>query len=364
MTTAPLPNVDLIYDFDRVGGETVTESTPKRSVTDTFQQMLTRTAGQVEGVGDNAIYVGTQNSAYFRVDCPEMLEFIINYFDKRSEACTIVVRPIDRNSPNTSPLRHSSSSPRSKGSPGSPQRKNEVDPFTLDSIDELVPSQVIKLSDGKVRISVDASSLVGYLQNARMDGKSAFEITVSAADQKGEMMTIDFASHELWFSCLCRGHEEAAQFRRLFMEGTKAVELHNDALQDLREDHPDLWWKVLFFARDLLRLGRDTGGPVERLDAAQSDPAQWYFFSTVYFGDGLNRILDIPGPTGPTLRATLQHVFSNPEGGVVCSSHTLFPLVQRFFRLKKEIWGQREFKRKYAEFEKAWDKQKKKNARR
>ncbi|KAI8996376.1 hypothetical protein BD414DRAFT_477738 [Trametes punicea] len=293
-----------------------------------------------------------------------MLEFIINYFEKRKEVSTIVVRPISQNSPNTSPLRQGPHSPRIKGSSQSPQRKNEVDPFTLDSIDELVPSQTVKLSDGKVQITVDGPSLVGYLQNARMDGKSAFEVSVSAADQKGETMTIDFASHELWFTCLCRGHEDAAQLRKIFMEGTKAAEMHNDALQDLREDRPDLWWKVLFFARDLLRLGRNDGGPAERLDAAQRDPNQWYFFSSVYFGDDLDRILDIPGPTGPTLRATLHHIFDNSEGGEVCSSHTLFPLVQRFFRFRKEIWEQRDFKRKYGEFEKAWEKQKKKNARR
>ena len=80
------------------------------------------------------------------------------------------------------------------------------------------------------------------------------------------------------------------------MEGTKAVEMHNDAPQDLREDRPDLWWKVLFFARDLLRLGRNDSGPAERLDAAQRDPNQWFFFSSVYFGDGLDYILNIPGP--------------------------------------------------------------------
>ncbi|KAI0716010.1 hypothetical protein C8T65DRAFT_642527 [Cerioporus squamosus] len=312
----------------------------------------------VQSIGDNAVYIGDKRSAYFRVDSPEMLDFMTAYLAKRAPVSTVVVRPITRGSPNTSPLRGSPPSP-TRSAPDA-RRKNKVEPFTLDTIDELQPSETVKLSDGKVQITVDASSLVGYLQNARMQGKSIFDVDLSAVDEQGQSISIDFTSHELWLSCICRGHDEAATFRKMFMDGAKAVELHQDALEDLRNDHPDLWYKVLFFARDLLRLGRNEGGPVERLEDAQRDPNQHFFFSSTYFGDGLPRILDMPGPTGPTLRDTLRHIFSNSEGGEVCSSHTLFPLVNRFFRFRKDVWEQREFKRKYADFEKAWEKQKKK----
>ena len=136
------------------------------------------------------------------------------------------------------------------------------------------------------------------------------------------------------------------------MQGAKAFETHQDALEDLRNDHADLWHKLLVFIRDLFH-SQDADAE-ERLAAAQTDCNQYFFFSAQYFDDGLNRILDLPGPSGENLRTLLSNWFSNAPDGEVCAGHTLYPRLCDFFRLKPDFWDNKGFVEMYAEFQKTW----------
>lgn len=197
--------VNLIYDLEKVEGKTERPSTPKKASSISFQQLMSQQAGG-EVLDDNAIYVGTESVAYFRVDSPDMLDFILKYHSKNESSTTIVVRAISRASPNTSPLRNSTVV-RLTGSAGTPSLFNDVDPLTLERVKDLIPEETVRVREGKVQITVDASSLVQFLQHAERDGKSIFQLQLPASDQYGnKSLVIDSAQHELWFRSLCRGN--------------------------------------------------------------------------------------------------------------------------------------------------------------
>ncbi|CAL1710376.1 unnamed protein product [Somion occarium] len=278
-----------------------------------------------ELVDDNAIYVGAENMAYFRVDSPDMLDFVLKYHSKNESSTTIIVRAISRASPNTSPLRNSAAA-RLADSPGTPPQFNVVDPLTLERVEDLVAKETVRLRAERVQITVDASNLVQFLRHAENDGKSIFRLSLAASDQHSEDITIDFAQHELWFRCLCRGNDEAQRFRQIFMHGVKSMEIHKESLSTLKGTRSDVWYKLLCFARDLER------GP---------DQPQ----------------------TGRCLQEVLQHTVENAQGPI-CTAHTLFPLITRFFGIDRTTFHDRRFKDEYSAFEKEWKKRAKKSGRR
>lgn len=206
----PTSQVTLVCDFAKVGGATTTTNvTPTKATFIAFHQSL-EAEGPVELVDENAVYVASRGMAWFRTDSPEMLDFMLRYNEKHGYASTIIIRPISQSSPNTSPLRNSqitTPTQRRRGGNGVPTRRNVVDPYTHHPIDALQSSQVVTLNKGKVEIRVASEELVRLVYHAQKTGQSVFRTTVTAHDQEGQAMSIDLASHELWFRCICRGHD-------------------------------------------------------------------------------------------------------------------------------------------------------------
>ncbi|CAL1710375.1 unnamed protein product [Somion occarium] len=314
-----------------------------------------------ELVDDNAIYVGAENMAYFRVDSPDMLDFVLKYHSKNESSTTIIVRAISRASPNTSPLRNSAAA-RLADSPGTPPQFNVVDPLTLERVEDLVAKETVRLRAERVQITVDASNLVQFLRHAENDGKSIFRLSLAASDQHSEDITIDFAQHELWFRCLCRGNDEAQRFRQIFMHGVKSMEIHKESLSTLKGTRSDVWYKLLCFARDLER-GPDQPQVGQRFNAIELDPDQCFLISELHFGNDVSYILNFPGQTGRCLQEVLQHTVENAQGPI-CTAHTLFPLITRFFGIDRTTFHDRRFKDEYSAFEKEWKKRAKKSGRR
>lgn len=203
--TPPSELVNLIYDFHKVDGSTI-HTPPKKTSAISFQELQSKTVGG-QSIGDNAIYVHSRNLAYFRVDKPDMLDFILKYHSNRSsEPATIVVRPVTQSSPNTSPLRNMEAySVPTPSNLQQPTRVNSVDPLTQEDVDNLAATDVTRLSQDKVQITVDTDSLVQFLQHAESTGKSVFDLNLTTYAEGGQI-SIDFSRHELWFQCLCRAN--------------------------------------------------------------------------------------------------------------------------------------------------------------
>ena len=60
-----------------------------------------------------------------------------------------------------------------------------------------------------------------------------------------------------------------------------------------------------FFVRDLMRM-KDGQGAEERLLAAELHDLQVAYLSPIHFGDNMEVVVSLPGPTGATLRHILE----------------------------------------------------------
>ncbi|THH27378.1 hypothetical protein EUX98_g6805 [Antrodiella citrinella] len=329
---------ELIYDYKKSGGSLKRTTQPIASVS--FSSLVGQTSGDIQGLEIpsntlNTVYAGAEQMAYFRVDSSYMQDFIINYHltEPRRERLIIVVRPTLEDSPNSSPIDVEGLTAMLDSPPTAlPARQNLRDPLTLDHITEMSLADVVKIADDKVSIRVDAATLVAFMRSMERKGQSIFSIQIKAADEG-----------------------DAQELREMFMRGAMALKAHSVTLQELRDDPSDLWLKLLFFAHDMRRLNQQNKNTLQQVKAVKADYNQQFYISEVYFGDATQRLLEFPGPAGLTFADTLLTLKSKFEDStdVICTGHTIFPLLIQFFGIPRDFAKSDTFNRKFKVFEEA-----------